>query len=91
MIAAALIFEASTPFVSLRSVLSQLDGMRSSRLYMINGIAMVVAFFCCRILIYPIFYKIYGKYILNKNLVNIVLNLLIIRIHIVIRKYLIIL
>jgi len=60
MIAAALIFEASTPFVSLRSVLSQLDGMRSSRLYMINGIAMVVAFFCCRILIYPIFYKIYG-------------------------------
>ena len=90
MIAAALIFEASTPFVSLRSVLSQLDGMRSSRLYMINGIAMVVAFFCCRILIYPIFYKIYGKYILHKNLVNIV-KLLIIRIHIVIRKYLIIL
>jgi len=60
MIAAALIFEASTPFVSLRSVLSQLDGMRHSRLYMFNGIAMVIAFFSCRILIYPIFYKCYG-------------------------------
>jgi len=60
MIAAALIFEASTPFVSLRSVLSQLDGMRHSRLYMFNGIAMVISFFSCRILIYPIFYKCYG-------------------------------
>ena len=60
MIAAALIFEASTPFVSLRAVLSQLDGMRHSRLYMFNGIAMVIAFFSCRILIYPIFYKCYG-------------------------------
>ena len=61
MIAAALIMEASTPFVSLRSVLSQLDGMRHSRLYIANGIAMVVAFFSCRILIYPIFYTVYGK------------------------------
>ena len=61
MIASALIFEASTPFVSLRSVLSYLDGMRHSRLYMINGIAMVLAFFSCRILIYPIFFKMYGK------------------------------
>ena len=60
MIAAALIFEASTPFVSLRAVLSQLDGMRHSRLYMFNGIAMVIVFFSCRILIYPIFYKCYG-------------------------------
>ena len=60
MIAAALIFEASTPFVSLRAVLSQLDGMRHSRLYMFNGIAMVIVFFSCRILIYPIFYRCYG-------------------------------
>lgn len=60
MIAAALIMEASTPFVSFRSVLSQLHGMRHSRTYIINGVAMVIAFFTCRILIYPIFYTAYG-------------------------------
>ena len=62
MIAAALIMEASTPFVSLRSILSQLKGMRYSKIYVLNGIAMVVAFFICRILIYPVFYTIYGKF-----------------------------
>lgn len=60
MIAAALIMEASTPFVSFRSVLSQLHGMRHSRTYIVNGVAMVIAFFTCRILIYPIFYTAYG-------------------------------
>ena len=60
MIAAALIMEASTPFVSFRSVLSQLHGMRHSRTYIVNGIAMVIAFFTSRILIYPIFYTAYG-------------------------------
>ncbi len=47
MIACALIFEASTPFVSLRAILSHLE-MKSSLLYLLNGILMVVTFFACR-------------------------------------------
>jgi hypothetical protein len=41
------LMEASTPFVSLRAVLSRLD-MKSSFAYVCNGIAMVAVFFCCR-------------------------------------------
>ena len=47
MIACALIFEASTPFVSLRSILSNME-MKSSLLYLANGLLMVSVFFCCR-------------------------------------------
>jgi hypothetical protein len=47
IIACALIFEASTPFVSARAILSHLD-MKSSTLYLVNGFLMVGMFFCCR-------------------------------------------
>uniref|UniRef100_A0A1B0DA96 Uncharacterized protein n=1 Tax=Phlebotomus papatasi TaxID=29031 RepID=A0A1B0DA96_PHLPP len=48
--------EASTPFVSLRSILSTL-GMKSSNWYMMNGILMLVTFFIFRILMLPfVFY-----------------------------------
>jgi len=59
MIAAALIMEASTPFVTLRSVLSDL-GRKGSTLYMLNGLVMIVVFFFCRIAVYPLFYKLYA-------------------------------
>ena len=60
MIASALIFEASTPFVSLRAILSHLR-LKKSLAYILNGFCMVVVFFCCRILVYPWFYHNYGQ------------------------------
>jgi len=60
MIACALIFEASTPFVSLRAILSNMN-MKSSLIYLANGFLMVAVFFCCRILIFPWFYLVYGR------------------------------
>lgn len=46
------IMEASTPFVSFRSILSTL-GMKEHRFYMVNGILMLVTFFIFRILLLP--------------------------------------
>ncbi len=59
MVACALVFEASTPFVSLRAILSYV-GLKRSPLYIANGAAMVLVFLCCRILIYPAFYVAYA-------------------------------
>lgn len=60
MIACALIFEASTPFVSLRAILSYFD-LKRSRLYLLNGVLMVATFLFCRILVYPAFYAAYAS------------------------------
>ena len=60
MIACALIFEASTPFVSFRAILASLD-LKKTLLYVVNGMMMVLVFFCCRILVYPIFYFAYAR------------------------------
>lgn len=46
------LMELSTPFVSVRSVLS-IFGLKQSKAYVINGIAMLVSFFFCRILMWP--------------------------------------
>jgi hypothetical protein len=40
-------WEMSTPFVHVRWLLSA-RGLSSSRLYLVNGLAMVAVFFCCR-------------------------------------------
>lgn len=49
--------EFSTPFVSLRSILSTL-GMKESRTYIANGLVMLGSFFLCRIVMWPyVFYK----------------------------------
>ena len=45
--AAFLMWELSTPFVNIRWLLSAM-GRSESRLYMLNGLAMVAMFFCCR-------------------------------------------
>ena len=44
--------EFSTPFVSLRSILSTL-GMKESQPYIINGLVMLGSFFVCRVLMWP--------------------------------------
>ena len=72
MVACALIFEASTPFVSLRAILSHLN-LKKSLVYILNGLVMVLVFFCCRILVYPWFYYSYGQ-LRNLGLVESVLE-----------------
>lgn len=44
--------EFSTPFVSLRSILSTMK-MKESRFYLINGLLMLAAFFVCRLVMWP--------------------------------------
>lgn len=48
--------EASTPFVSLRGILSKI-GLKDSPVYVINGLVMLAVFFICRIAMFP--YVIY--------------------------------
>lgn len=45
--------EMSTPFVSFRAVLSILK-MKESKLYVINGILMILSFLCFRIVMLPL-------------------------------------
>lgn len=44
--------ELSTPFVSFRGILS-IMGLKESKMYVINGLVMVVSFFWCRIFLMP--------------------------------------
>jgi len=60
MLAAAMLMEGSTPFVSLRGLLSHLD-LKSSRAYLINGVLMLASFFTCRIAAFPLFYWALAK------------------------------
>lgn len=54
------IMEASTPFVSFRSILSTL-GMKEHRYYVINGILMMATFFIFRILLLPYLFLWYSN------------------------------
>lgn len=54
------IMEASTPFVSFRSILSTL-GMKEHRFYVINGILMLLSFFVFRILLLPYLFLWYSN------------------------------
>lgn len=55
------LMELSTPFVSLRGILSKLK-LKSSLLYVINGITMLVTFFFCRVLMFPYVCYMYGRF-----------------------------
>uniref|UniRef100_A0A182MXI7 TLC domain-containing protein n=1 Tax=Anopheles dirus TaxID=7168 RepID=A0A182MXI7_9DIPT len=44
--------ELSTPFVSFRSILSVM-GLKQTKLYVINGLVMLVTFFWCRVFLMP--------------------------------------
>ncbi|XP_059610750.1 ceramide synthase [Phlebotomus argentipes] len=54
------LMEASTPFVSLRSILSTM-GLKLSNLYLINGVLMLVTFFVFRILMLPFVFYWYSQ------------------------------
>jgi len=44
--------EASTPFVSIKHILSHI-GLNNSFVYMVNGLCLMIVFFFCRIAILP--------------------------------------
>uniref|UniRef100_A0A8D0B9P5 TLC domain containing 3B n=1 Tax=Salvator merianae TaxID=96440 RepID=A0A8D0B9P5_SALMN len=56
-----LMAELSTPFVCLGKVLI-LYKQQHTLLHKVNGIIMLVTFFCCRILLFPYMYWVYGQY-----------------------------
>jgi len=60
LLAFVFLMESSTPFVSMRVILCHLN-MRESVIYVANGLAMLLTFFCCRILIFPFMYFWYGS------------------------------
>lgn len=57
-----LMAELSTPFVCLGKVLI-LYKQQHTLLHKVNGVIMLVTFFCCRILLFPYMYWVYGKYV----------------------------
>lgn len=59
LIGTVLLMEASTPFVSARVVLVHFD-MKGSKLYFVNGMAMLVTFFLCRVMLLPSLYLWYS-------------------------------
>ncbi|CAG9814988.1 unnamed protein product [Phaedon cochleariae] len=54
------LMEASTPFVSLRGILSKI-GLKNTPIYVINGLMMLAAFFVCRIAMFPYVIHLYSK------------------------------
>lgn len=54
------LMELSTPFVSLRGILSKL-GMKSTGAYVYNGLLMLLSFFVCRILSLPYVLLLYSR------------------------------
>ncbi|CAH1247402.1 TMEM56 [Branchiostoma lanceolatum] len=51
-----LYYEASTPFVHLRSILSKL-GWKHTSLYTVNGLVLMTVFFLCRVAIIPVYWR----------------------------------
>lgn len=56
------LMELSTPFVSIRGILSKLK-MKASSLYVINGITMLFTFFLCRLAMFPYVMYMYSEFI----------------------------
>lgn len=54
------LMEASTPFVSLRGVLSKI-GLKTSKIYVVNGLLMLLVFFLCRVAMFPYVIYLYAK------------------------------
>lgn len=54
------IIEFSTPFVSIGKILIQL-GLDDTWLHRVNGVAVLLSFFTCRILVFPFMYWMYGR------------------------------
>jgi len=60
LLGCSFLIEASTPFVSLRVILVHLN-MKDGLLYILNGLAMLVSFLCCRVLLFPYLYSWYAR------------------------------
>jgi len=60
LLGCSFLIEASTPFVSLRVILVHLN-MKDGLLYILNGLAMLVSFLCCRVLLFPYLYTWYAS------------------------------
>ncbi|XP_055384422.1 uncharacterized protein LOC129614035 [Condylostylus longicornis] len=65
--------EFSTPFVSLRGILSKL-GMKNSKLYIFNGFAMLISFFICRVFMWPYVFHWYST-VVNKSMSEAIMEL----------------
>lgn len=61
--------EASTPFVSLRGILSKI-GLKNSPVYVINGLLMLAVFFICRIAMFPYVIYMYA-YSIQKDFISV--------------------
>jgi len=59
LLGTSFMIEASTPFVSLRVILVHLK-MKDSLVYVVNGIMMLLSFFACRVMLFPILYWWYS-------------------------------
>uniref|UniRef100_A0A803K7P5 TLC domain containing 3B n=1 Tax=Xenopus tropicalis TaxID=8364 RepID=A0A803K7P5_XENTR len=55
-----LMAEVSTPFVCLGKILIQYK-KQHTLLHRVNGVLMLVSFFCCRLLLFPYMYWVYGQ------------------------------
>eukprot|EP00092_Neocalanus_flemingeri_P018555 GFUD01020092.1.p1 GENE.GFUD01020092.1~~GFUD01020092.1.p1 ORF type:complete len:312 (-),score=45.39 GFUD01020092.1:162-1097(-) len=60
LLGTSFLIESSTPFVSLRVILVHLQ-QKESLLYVVNGILMLVSFFLCRVMLFPILYWWYSS------------------------------
>lgn len=54
------LMELSTPFVSFRGILSKLK-MKSTQLYVVNGLVMLITFFFCRVVMFPYVCYLYSQ------------------------------
>lgn len=54
------LMEFSTPFVSVRGILSTLQ-LKDTRAYIVNGLLMLVTFAVCRVIMWPALYYWYGR------------------------------
>jgi len=73
LLGTSFMIEASTPFVSLRVILVHLN-MKESLLYMINGIMMLLSFFLCRVMLFPILYWWYSN-VLDISLISTIISI----------------
>lgn len=67
------LMEFSTPFVSIRSILSTM-GLKNTRIYIINGITMLITFFICRIFMWPYVFYWYSE-VINRPFVQAIMGL----------------
>jgi len=73
LLGTSFMIEASTPFVSLRVILVHLK-MKDSLVYMVNGLMMLVSFFACRVMLFPILYWWYSS-VVGLSLISTIISI----------------